>query len=170
MKGVISVKKGLKRSTTALLCSLMLTIPVHAAEETVYTDVPPGAWYEEAVMYCRENGLLQGTGDGRFSPEGKVTRGMLAAVLYRLSGSPAVTEESAFDDVEAGAWYAEAVCWVSQGGVMGGYGDGRFGPGDAITREQLAAVLWRLAGSPEVEAEAFADREEIAAYARPAVD
>lgn len=163
------MKRSLQQAA-ALLCVLALALPAFAAEENGYTDVPPGAWYEEAADYCRDSGLLQGTENGQFSPEGKVTRSMLATVLYRLAGSPAVTEESGFADVEAGAWYAGAVCWASQGGVMGGYGDGRFGPEDPVSREQLAAVLWRRAGSPEVQGSAFADREEIAEYARPAVD
>lgn len=163
-----------KRTRALALClawTLALTVPAFAAGETTsYTDVPQGAWYEQAVDYCRENGLMTGTGENKFSPEGKVTRAMLAVVLHRMAGSPAVTGESGFSDVPANAWYAQAVCWASRNGVMGGYGGGRFGPADPVTREQLAAVFWRLAGSPAAQGSDFADEGDISSYAVQAVD
>ena len=86
------MNKGLKRGAAALFCALTLAVPAYAAEASSYTDVPPGAWYEEAVTYCRESSLLQGTGNGQFSPDVKVTRAMLAAALHRLAGSPAAED------------------------------------------------------------------------------
>ncbi|MCI8304140.1 MAG: hypothetical protein HFF52_05870 [Lawsonibacter sp.] len=153
----------------ALALALTLPLPVRAAG-TGYSDVPQGAWYAEAAAYCREHGLLYGTGEDRFSPELPVSRGMLAAVLHRLAGSPAAAGELPFTDVAPGAWYADAVRWAGQRGYMSGYGEGLFGPEDPVTREQLAAVLWRYAGSPAAQAEDFADEGEIAPYALPAVD
>lgn len=161
--------KQMIRTITALALAIALLCPAaHAAGGTSYTDVPAGAWYEEAVLYCRENSLLKGTGGRRFSPNQAVTRSMLATVLYRLSGSPAMTEESGFSDVKAGAWYAKAVHWASRNGIMTG-GDGLFGPAQPVTREQMAVAFWRLAGSPAAEAKEFADQDTIAESALPAV-
>ena len=159
-----------KKIAAALALCLCLAVPSFAAAGGKYTDVPAGAWYAEAAAYCRENGLMNGTGGGHFSPEEKVTRGMMATLLYNLYGSPAVTGESAFSDVPAGAWYTGAVNWAGRNGVMSGCGGGLFGPEDPVTREQMAAVLWNAAGSPAAQAEPFADQEAISAYARTAVD
>lgn len=161
--------KQIIRSVTALALAAALAVPAFAAGEG-YTDIPAGAWYEEAAAYCRENGLLQGAGDGRFLPEAKVTRAMLAAVLHRLAGSPSALGTGGFSDVSANAWYAGAVNWAGLNGVMSGYGGGSFGPEDLVTREQLTAALWRWTGSPAAQAEPFADRDAISGYARPAVD
>lgn len=167
--------KQIIRSITALALAaalapaLCLSTPAYAAEAP-FSDVPAGAWYEEAVTYCQENGLMGGTSATRFSPGQTVTRGTLAVVLYRMAGSPESGSQTAFTDVPAGAWYAAAVRWAAQSGIMGGTGDGRFAPGAPVTREQLAAVLWRWSGSPSLEAEDFADEGRIASYARAAVD
>lgn len=158
-----------KKQLTALALALCLSVPAYAAEVS-FADVPAGAWYEEAVAYCRENGLLQGVGDGKFSPEATVTRAMLATVLHRLAGSPTVSGASGFSDVSADAWYAGAVGWASRSGVMTGYGGGSFGPEDPVTREQLAAVFWRRAGSPAAEPANWTDSGEISPYAAAAAD
>lgn len=160
--------KFTKQLPALALCGALLC-PTAFAVESVYTDVPAGAWYESAVEYCRVNGVMGGSG-GRFSPEGKVTRASLAAVLFRLSGAQEAAGESGFTDVPADAWYAGAVAWASQSGAMGGYGDGLFGPEDPLTREQLAVVFWRQAGRPEARAEDFADEADINASAQAAVD
>lgn len=167
---MMSVKNILNRGAAALLCALALTIPAYAAGETGCTDVPQGAWYEEAAAYCRASGLLQGTGDNRFSPQAAVTRSTLAVVLWRCAGTPQVISQTAFADVAEDAWYAPAVRWASQSGVMGGTGGGTFAPDRPVTRQQLAAALWRLAGSPAARAADFADEDAISAYARSAVD
>ncbi len=152
------MKQLTKRAAAFLLCTAMLCPAARAAESVGYTDIPEGAWYAEAAEYCAANGLMNGTGEGRFSPDGAVSRAMLAAVLYRLAGSPSVPDgESAFTDVPGGAWYAGAVNWAGQKGYMVGYGGGRFGPEDPVTREQLAAALWRYMGSPEAAAPVCAD-------------
>ena len=90
---------------------------------------------------------MTGVSEDRFDPEGVFTRAQLATVLYRLAGSPKVSGEDAFDDTQPGAWYADAVLWASQSGVVSGYGNGIFGTNDPTTQEQLAAMLWRSAGS-----------------------
>lgn len=108
-----------------------------------YTDVVPGKWYEKAVNYVSDNGLMNGVGTG-FNPDGALTRGMLVTILYRQAGSPAVeTKVSAkFSDCKEDSWYAPAVVWAAENGIVGGYADGTFAPNKAITRQEMAKVLY----------------------------
>ena len=156
----------------ALVLGFSLNLTAFAAGEgTGFSDVAADAWYTDAVAYVRDNGLMGGTSDTTFEPEGTMTRSMLSATLYRLAGSPAVTGEDAFSDTEEGVWYTDAVLWASQQGLVGGYGNGLFGTNDPVTREQIAVLLWRYAGSPAAEAGAdFADEGTISDYAAQAVD
>ncbi len=156
----------------ALVLGFSLNLTAFAAGEgTVFSDVAADAWYTDAVAYVRDNGLMGGTSDTTFEPEGTMTRSMLSATLYRLAGSPAVTGEDAFSDTEEGVWYTDAVLWASQQGLVGGYGNGLFGTNDPVTREQIAVLLWRYAGSPAAEAGAdFSDESAISDYAVQAVD
>lgn len=111
-----------------------------------FTDVDKDAWYFEAVQYVYKNGLFNGTSATAFSPDGEMSRAMLAAVLYRLAGSPAGGGEAiAFTDVALDAWYSDAVAWANGNGVVTGYGNGLFGGADSITREQLVVMLYRYA-------------------------
>ena len=99
-----------------------------------------------------------------------MTRAMLAAVLYRAAGSPAVTGSSGFTDLRPGAYYVNGISWAAQRQIVAGFGNGRFGPEERVTREQTAAILWRYAGSPKPEnARAFADAASISAWAAEAV-
>ena len=135
-----------------------------------YDDVPATAWYAGAVTYVTEQGLMSGTGGGRFSPDAPMTRAMLAAILYRNEGQPPVVDTGAFSDVKD-SWYARAVNWAAANGIVSGYGDGRFGVNDNITREDLAAILWRYAGRPTASpSQDFSDESSIAGYASTAVD
>ena len=146
----------MKRIVAVLLMLLLLAVSACAVNESAYRDVPAGAWYAEAVQSLREAGVMNGVGDNRFDPEGVFTRAQLATVLYRLAGCPAVSGEDGFSDTARGAWYADAVLWAAQSGVVIGYGDGRFGTNDAVTQEQMAVMLWRSAGSYVLGAE-YAD-------------
>lgn len=166
--------RSLKRmisSVTVFMLALSLAVPVFAAvEDTGFADVDAGAWYADAAVYCRDNGLMSGTGDITFSPDGAMTRSMLATVLYRQAGSPAVTGSDDFTDTADGAWYADAVLWASQEGIVSGYGNGLFGGGDPVTREQIATILWRYSGSPAAgEGTPFADESDISSWAVSAV-
>ena len=118
-----------------------------APAELPFTDVEERAWFREAVEYVYENGLMSGTGATTFGPDLATSRGMIVTILYRLAGSPAAGS-SVFNDVADGQYYAKAVTWAVANGVVSGYGNGRFGPNDPITREQMAVILWRYAGSP----------------------
>lgn len=177
-----------KQIVSLLLAVCLLTLPACAAAgasgpspapETMrsvsnaprqtFTDVPTGAWYADAVSYCSTHGLMSGTTADTFSPDGTMTRAMLAAVLHRMAGTPTVSAAPRFSDAEEGAWYSGAVAWAAAEGVMSGYGGGRFGVSDPVTREQMAAILWRYDGSPTAEAASFADGAAISGWAVPAV-
>ena len=166
--------KNLKR-LGALILTLTLTfalaVPAFAAvDDTGFSDVDADAWYAEAVMYCREHNLMAGTGNNQFAPESNLTRAQLATVLYRIEGTPAVTGTDDYTDTPDGAWYSNAVLWISQRGIMGGYGGGLFGPNDPVTREQMTAILWRYAGSPSADGNGnYSDSASIASYAVTAV-
>ena len=135
-----------------------------------FSDVPDGAWYAEAVRYCVDNGLMDGTSAAAFSPSTPATRAVLVTALYRQAGGPTVQQGTSFTDVPAGATYADAVSWAAANEIAGGYGDGRFGGEDPVTREQFAAMLWRMERQPVTDtAEAFADQDKISAYAVNAV-
>ena len=103
------------------------------------------SWYYDAVQFAVLKGLFEGTGGDTFSPGAPMTRAMLVTVLYRLAGEPDVTGTNAFPDVENGQWYTNAVLWANQHGIVTGYDNGNFGTNDNITREQIAAILYRYA-------------------------
>ena len=92
--------------------------------------------------------LMSGVGENTFSPNANLSRAMLAQILYNLAGRPAATGASDFNDVAEGMWYTNAIAWAAENGVVSGLGNGKFGPNDNITREQLAVMLYRYAGSP----------------------
>ena len=164
---------GAMLTALAMLLSLNLTA-FAAVEDTGYSDVAADAWYADAVAYVRDNGLMSGTSETAFEPDGTMTRGMLVTTLYRLAGSPSLENEDLgypFADVPGDAWYADGVYWARLNGVAGGYSDEQFGPDDPVTREQIAAIFWRYEGSPDSETGAgFADEEDISDYAAEAVD
>jgi lysophospholipase L1-like esterase len=113
-------------------------------EDTVcapYTDINRGAWYHAPVHYAIENGIMGGTGNGKFEPGIAVTRGMIAQMIYAMEGKPSASGRKQFDDVAAGKWYTNAVAFVYANRIMGGYDEKTFGPGDYVTREQLATLL-----------------------------
>ena len=162
-------RMGAALMTLALILSMNLTA-FAAVEDTGYSDVDAGSWYADAVEYVRDSGLMSGTTATTFEPSGATTRAMLAMTLYRAAGSPAVSGSDAFTDTQDGAWYAGAVLWAAQAGIISGYGGGLFGAEDPVSREQIAAILWRYAGSPEAQSEDFADESTISAWAADAVD
>lgn len=110
--------------------------------EFPFTDVYDRDWFYSDVDYVAQNGLMRGTSADKFSPYSTTTRAMIVTVLYRMEGEPDAGENS-FIDVPDGEYYTDAVAWASENGIVNGYGQGRFGPNDSITREQLAAILYR---------------------------
>ena len=142
-----------------------------------FADAAPTAWYHDGVHYCVEKGLMHGISADKFLPDGSVTRAQLAAILWRLEGNPAPVSAAGFSDVADGAWYAGAVRWAADSGVVMGYADGRFRPNDAVTREQMAALLYRFAGykgydvgiGGDTDILRFVDGAAVGGYAVPAM-
>ncbi|WP_325200735.1 S-layer homology domain-containing protein [Oscillibacter sp.] len=161
--------------------------PVPVQSGLAFQDVRPGDWCYDAVRRVFEAGLMNGTSADTFTPDAPTTRGQIVAILYRLEGSPAPVRgdadspfvlvggepagQASFSDVAPGAYYADAVSWASAGGIVNGYGDGTFRPNHLITREQLAAFLYRYASqkgrdmSGRTTLSAFADAGQVAPYA-----
>ena len=131
-----------------------------------FTDVAEGDWYYDAVAYCWENGIMDGTSGTAFAPNMLLNRAMMAQVLYNLAGGTASTA-AGFPDVAASAWYADAVNWAAANGYVTGYDNGSYGPEDNLTREQMAAILYRYAGSPAPAGslDGFADAASASDYA-----
>ena len=138
--------------------------------EEPFADVQMDDWFYNAVVYVVKNGLMNGVTNTQFSPDTATTRGMIVTILYRMAGKP-TADGTSFADVEQDAYYADAVAWAAESGIVMGYGDGTFGPNDSITREQMAAMLYRYAGSPAVTQTAlqFADSGEVSSYATNAI-
>ncbi len=113
-----------------------------------FSDVTASNWEADAVAFVSAHELFNGTGAGKFSPNLPMSRGMLAVVLHNLESNPDQTVTDVFADVDSRDWYAEGIAWAAANGIVGGYGNGQFGPNDNITRQQLAVMLWRYAGSP----------------------
>jgi len=135
-----------------------------------FIDVPADAWYTDAVDFVERRGLMNGS-NGRFSPDENLSRGMLAQILFNAEGKPAGSAAANFSDVGSGDWFADAVAWAAAQNIVSGYGNGRFGPNDSITREQLAVMLWRYAGSPAPTAQtlSFSDAHTASEFAHAAL-
>ena len=136
-----------------------------------FADVPATSWAADAVAFASAHELFNGTAPGQFSPNTPMSRGMLAVVLHNLESNPAQALTGAFTDVDNSQWYAEGVAWAEAQGIIGGYGNGQFGPNDNITREQLAVMLWRYAGSPAATDRElhFADADKVSDWAMAAL-
>lgn len=129
--------------------------------QTTFADVPASAWYYNAVEYVYENGLMSGVSGGRFAPNDTLTRAMLVQTLYAMEGRPAAAS-AGFADVASGDWYASAVNWAAANGVVSGVSETGFGPNNALTREQLALILYRFAQYKGYDVTGTSD---LAAYA-----
>ena len=152
-----------------ILSAFALALPSLAASG--FSDVEEERWSAESITNAVKNGYMNGVGDGRFDPEGTLTRAMAATVLWRREGEPEPAEDSGFIDVPAGEWYAAAVAWAREAGVVKGVTDSLFDPDGAVTREQLAAMLFRYASSAPVsepdraDLTKFDDSGKISEYA-----
>ena len=133
------------------------------------------AW-RYAVRYVYEHGLMMGTSPTTFSAEGTTTRGQIVTILWRMEGGPVVDYLMDFDDVSLDSYYTEAIRWAASEGVVGGYGNGKFGPNDPITREQFAVILYRYAQKQGYDTtqggmavREYADYDAISPYALKAM-
>ena len=136
-----------------------------------FVDVDRNSWYNDAVQYVFDKGMMNGTSDTTFSPMAPTTRGMIITMLYRLEGQPAFTGTPTFKDVPAGEWFTDAVAWGTENGIIKGYSAEKFGPMDPITREQMAAILHRYAAfksydlSADADLNKFVDANQTGAWA-----
>ncbi|WP_162609516.1 S-layer homology domain-containing protein [Flavonifractor sp. An82] len=144
-------------------------------DDMPFVDVAENDWFYDSVRYVYDNGLMEGTSATTFAPTLTTTRSMVATILWRVEGEAQVDHIMAYPDVEPNTWYTEAVRWATAEGIMEGYGDGRFGPNDSITREQLATILYRYAKykgydvSASDDLSAFLDADQTGDWAVDAV-
>ena len=143
-----------------------------------FEDVAPGAWYESAVRYAYFHNIMEGMSKTEFAPATALTRAMAVQILYNLEGQPDISGENLgypYEDVDAQAWYGDAVYWARITGVATGYGDGTFQPGDSITRQEFAQMLYNYAKykgydlSAEGDLSQFPDSESVADWAEAAM-
>ena len=130
----------------AAACPQDSTCPISA-----FTDADPTAWYHDGVHYVLENGVMSGYGNGKFGPNDTTSRAMLAQILYNMQGKPAIRSGIPFEDVSESNWYAMAISWAESNGIIGGYGNGKFGPNDDLTREQLVTIMYRYAKNKGID-------------------
>ena len=157
--------------------AIVIDTDSHEPVELPFTDVPEGAWYEDAAAYVYKHGLMAGTSATTFAPEVTTSRAMIATILWRMAGSPVVNYAMTYTDVAQGQWYSEAVRWATSEGVVTGYGNGLFGTNDPITREQLATMLWRYAQTEGYDVSigedtnilSYTDVANLSEYAIPAM-
>lgn len=179
----MNIKKGvcdtiMKKLLSFFIALIMIVsacaIPAFSAEADP-VDVAPDRWSYASVKYALDNNYMNGVGGGRFDPAGSLTRSMVATVLWRRQGSPAPTAPSGFSDVPDGSWYSDAVAWAKENGVVNGMTEKTFAPGGLITREQLAAMLYRFAaalGLPtdsSADLSSFTDFRKVSAWASDAM-
>lgn len=171
----------MKRQLISILCAAALTCSAGAASMPDFSDVRPADWYHDAVSYVCENGLMNGTSNTTFSPNATTSRGMIVTILYRLAGSPDIPESNwgyPYTDVDVATYYSTPVYWARMNNLVTGYSDTQFGPDDAITREQMAAILYRYAENLELDTDTdfipdkyydFPDYKTVSRYAANAM-
>ena len=146
-----------------------------APEPLPFGDVDDGDWFADAVRFVYANGMMNGVSETDFAPHAATSRSMIVTILYRMEGEPVVDYAMDFTDVASDAYYTEAVRWAASKGIVGGYGNGLFGANDDVTREQLAAILYRYAAcqgydvSQRADLSGFGDAESISDYAQAAL-
>ena len=139
-------------------------------------DLDPNAWYHLGVDIMLKKGIMQGVGHEKFAPDAEITRAELVTMLYRLEEAPAVEGELAFEDVTSEAWYADAVLWAAETGIVNGISETKFAPADVITREQIAVILARYAAFKGIDTatehtlNAYADASDISEWALDAME
>lgn len=146
--------------------------PYTLTYDEMFCDVSASNWFAPAVEYVYNNGMMNGTAPGRFEPNGTLTRAQIAQILYAKNGQPTVTGTTPFTDVAQGAWYYNAVCWAYENKIVAGTSATTYAPNVAVTREQLARMLYAAAGSPEVtegSLNGFVDASSVSDWAQTAM-
>ena len=161
----------MKRILSLILALLTLIPAAVFVSAEGYNDVDPTSWSADPIAYVTEKGFMNGTGDGAFSPKATMTRAMVVTVLWRMDGAEKKAGAIPFSDVPAGSWYADAVIWAAKNGVVNGTAPDKFSPSGKITREQLAAMMYRYASMkkldvvPDGDLKTFSDEKDISAWA-----
>ncbi|MCD8355203.1 MAG: S-layer homology domain-containing protein, partial [Clostridia bacterium] len=147
--------------------------PTTPSVSEVFSDVQADQWYTEAIQYVYTNGIMAGMGNGTFGTQENLTRAHIAQILYNVEGKPEVSSTSKFSDVQnKSSWYYTAVVWANENGIMAGYGKGKFGPQDTLTREQMATVLYNYAKykqedvSATTDLSSYTDANQISGWAQ----
>lgn len=171
--------KGLTKKITSVKLDANTTVYAKWTEAPVsglpFKDVKTADWFYNDVKYVYEKGMMAGTAADVFAPNTTTTRAMIVTILYRLEGSPAVTGTSAFVDVPAGQWYTDAVNWAAANQIVKGTSATTFAPNDSITREQMAAILYRYAQykgydvTKKADLSGYSDNSQVSAYAKDAL-
>ena len=171
--------KGLTKKITSVKLDANITVYAKWTEAPVsglpFGDVKSADWFYNDVKYVYEKGMMAGTAADVFAPNATTTRAMIVTILYRLEGSPAVTGTSAFVDVPAGQWYTDAVNWAAANQIVKGTSATTFAPNDSITREQMAAILYRYAQykgydvTKKADLSGYSDNGQVSAYAKDAL-
>lgn len=171
--------KGLTKKITSVKLDANTTVYAKWTEAPVsglpFGDVKTTDWFYNDVKYVYEKGMMAGTAADVFAPNATTTRAMIVTILYRLEGSPAVTGTSAFVDVPAGQWYTDAVNWAAANQIVKGTSATTFAPNDSITREQMAAILYRYAQykgydvTKKADLSGYSDNSQVSAYAKDAL-
>lgn len=171
--------KGLTKKITSVKLDANTTVYAKWTEAPVsglpFGDVKSADWFYNDVKYVYEKGMMAGTAADVFAPNATTTRAMIVTILYRLEGSPAVTSTSAFVDVPAGQWYTDAVNWAAANQIVKGTSATTFAPNDSITREQMAAILYRYAQykgydvTKKADLSGYSDNGQVSAYAKDAL-
>lgn len=171
--------KGLTKKITSVKLDANTTVYAKWTEAPVsvlpFGDVKTTDWFYNDVKYVYEKGMMSGTAADVFAPNATTTRAMIVTILYRLEGSPAVTGTSAFVDVPAGQWYTDAVNWAAANQIVNGTSATTFAPNDSITREQMAAILYRYAQykgydvTKKADLSGYSDNGQVSAYAKDAL-
>lgn len=171
--------KGLTQKITSVKLDANTTVYAKWTETPVsslpFGDVKSADWFYNDVKYVYEKGMMAGTAADVFAPNATTTRAMIVTILYRLEGSPAVTGTGAFVDVPAGQWYTDAVNWAAANQIVKGTSATTFAPNDSITREQMAAILYRYAQykgydvTKKADLSGYSDNGQVSAYAKDAL-
>ena len=171
--------KGLTKKITSVKLDANTTVYAKWTEAPVsglpFGDVKSADWFYNDVKYVYEKGMMAGTAADVFAPNATTTRAMIVTILYRLEGSPAVTGTSAFVDVPAGQWYTDAVNWAAANQIVKGTSATTFAPNASITREQMAAILYRYAQykgydvTKKADLSGYSDNSQVSAYAKDAL-
>ena len=177
MRGVGDGQFAPEETMTRAMLVTVLWRYVGSPEEwsNSFRDVRAGQWYTQAVSWAAKNGIVNGTSPTTFDPDSNMTRAMLVTVLWRLDGNPAPKSMNSFKDVPGGQWYTEAVAWASENGVVDGVGNNLFDPDGNVTREQIAAIMYRYAGkkgydtTKRADLSKYPDAGQVSSYAKEAL-